>query len=237
MTTATSLERHEKGDIGEAAFESALRRLGFKIADVFEHTGYAEPFICDEGYYERPAQHGFHDAANRAIEDFRIRHTTIERYRDAHIDVKCHDTWHWMRELQTWQAGVGSILLREYQSRALEASQVKGIPPCSAHVVIIKRGLMAFGNKDGLPLPHHPSPAGVWIASVDDMLQHGFERYIPNEKGIAKCSTRAIDGGVWHPFAPWCETTRTIIVRRSEDPIAWDAFFASETPAQQVVLP
>lgn len=234
MRATTSRERHETGDMGEAAFESALRRLGFTTtADMFDAVKQDLPLPHSNGFLRRPAENAWHDDAGRAIADFEIFHTTATR--DAHIDVKCHGGWHWMHELQTWQTGVGIDLLREYQCRAFDSSQTKGKAPCSAHVVTIKRGMIPLGKRDGLPLPHHPSPVGVWIAAVDDLIDHGFERYIPNEKGIAKCSTRAIDGGVWHPFAPWCEATRAIIVRRSEDPAAWDAFFAREM--QQVVLP
>lgn len=235
MRATTSRERHETGDMGEAAFESALRRLGFTTsADLFDAGPAALPPFVVKGFLRRPAENAWHDDAGRAIADFEL----MKAQRDAHIDVKCHGGWHWMRELQTWQAGVSIELLQGYQSRAAEASDRDPVVPCSAHVVIIKRGLVPLGKFDGLPLPHHPSPAGVWIASADDLLDLGFEREIEGEKGekgISACSTRAVDGGVWHPFAPWCETTRTIIVRRSEDPAAWDAFFAREM--QQIVLP
>ena len=235
MRATTSRERHETGDMGEAAFESALRRLGFTTtADLFDAAKQDLPLPACKGFMRRPAENAWHDDAGRAIADFEIMKAT----RDAHIDVKCHGGWHWMRELQTWQAGVSIELLNEYQSRAAEASNRDAAVPCSAHVVIIKRGIVPLGKFDGMPLPHHPSPAGVWIASVDSLLGLGFDREIQGEKGdngMSMCSTRAVDGGVWHPFAPWCETTRTIIVRRSEDPIKWDAFFASEM--QQIVLP
>jgi hypothetical protein len=218
--------------MGEAAFESALRRLGFTTsAELLNLAAQDVPMPASNGFFRRPNANAWHDDAGRAIADFQIMKAT----RDAHIDVKCHGGWHWLHELQTWQTGVGIDLLREYQCRAFDSSQTKGNAPCSAHVVTIKRGMIPLGKFDGLPLPHHPSPIGVWIAAVDDLLDLGFERAIPGEKGVGMCSTRAIDGGVWHPFAPWCEATRSIIVRRSEDPAAWDAFFAREM--QQVVLP
>lgn len=230
--TDASRERHEKGDIGEAAFESALRRLGFTTgAELLHAAKHDLPLPACTGFIKRPNANAWHDSAGRAIADFEI----VKADHDLHIDVKCHGGWHWMHELQTWQAGIGSILLRGYQARAAEASKLPSAPPCSAHVVIIKRGIVPLGRRDGLPLPHHPSPAGVWIASVDSLLDGGFEHEIKGEKGIGMCSTRAIDGGVWHPFAPWCEATRSIIVRRAENPAAWDAFFAREM--QQIVLP
>ena len=231
MRATTSQERHEAGDIGEAAFESALRRLGLTTsADLFDAVKQDLPPFAVKGFLRRPAENAWHDNAARAIADFELMKAT----RDAHIDVKCHGGWHWYRDLQTWQGGVSIKLLEGYQARAAEASNRDPVVPCSAHVVVIKRGLMALGKWDGLPLPHHPSPAGVWIASVDSLLDLGFQHFIPGE-GMSECSTRAIDGGVWHPFAPWCEATRSIIVRRKEDPAVWDAFFAREMP--QIVLP
>lgn len=226
-------ESNEKGNIGEAAFASALQLLGFVTRDELREMTNAADRARIAGIFTPASKIAYRDSNSRAIADFEIFHTADTR--DSHIDVKCHDTWHWYAPLQTWQAGVGIELLRDYQSRAAAASETTGRAPASAHVVVIKRGLMAFGKRDNLPLPNHPSPAGVWIASVDDLIDQGFEHYIPGEKGIGMCSTRAIDGGVWHPFAPWCETTHSIIVRRSEDPAAWDAFFAREM--QQIVLP
>lgn len=232
MRATTARERHEAGDMGEAAFDSALRRLGFTTSAELLHAAKHDlPPLAPRGFITRPNANAWHDSAGRAIADFEI----MKAVRDAHIDVKCHGGWHWMHELQTWQAGIGSDLLHGYQARAAEASQMPHAAPCSAHVVIIKRGLVPLGRRDGLPLPHHPSPVGVWIASVDSLLSLGFKRKIEGEKGIGMCSTRAIDGGVWHPFAPWCEATRSIIVRREENPAAWDAFFAREM--QQIVLP
>lgn len=229
MGTAIESESNIKGDIGETAFEHALQRLGFVTSKQMVAIAESNANVQTRGTYRRGDRDSYRDDKGRAIADFVIFHTTCTK--DTHIDVKCHDTWHWYAELQTWQAGVGMGLLRSYQDRALEESNQT---PTTAHVVIIKRGRIPLGRRDGLPLPHHPSPHGVWIAAVDDLIERGFERYIPGEKGIGMCSTRAIDGGVWRPFAPWNDSKMQIIVDRNEDPVAWDAFFAREMPQAMV---
>lgn len=210
MTTAK-----EKGDIGENAFEMMLREMRYVCDDVLFATPRILAAARAIGHYRRTRAPHVRDEQGRAIADFDI--TTGDKSR--HVDVKCHSAWH--RDDRAWQAGIGGDLLRDYQARAREAD-------ATAQILLIKRGHAVRGSRSGEILPHHPSPAGVWTASVDELIERGFEREIPGERGMGICSYRAIDGGVWHPFAPWDETNLRILYRRGMDEQAWDRFFGLE---------